>query len=173
MLAMIRRAWGGRTLQVFVVSAVILAVAAIAGASPGGEDESGASYEESSVELATEVTDTTTPAPTPSATVAPSDSLSTTPAPSEEGEENHGTYVSKVAKCVPPGPGHGEAVREMAQTHENEAAKADEICSRYADEQRPEGDDDGGKARDSKERPKKDSKGDSSSSGGRGRSKKS
>lgn len=33
---------------------------------------------------------------------------------------------------MPPGPGHGEAVREMAQTHDGEAAKADEICSRYA-----------------------------------------
>lgn len=51
-----------------------------------------------------------------------------------EHPENHGKYVSRVAKCVPPGPEHGKAVSEMARTHENEAAKAEELCSRYADE---------------------------------------
>lgn len=47
--------------------------------------------------------------------------------------DNHGKYVSQVAKCVPPGPEHGRAVSEMARTHENEAAKAEELCSRYGE----------------------------------------
>jgi hypothetical protein len=43
-------------------------------------------------------------------------------------DEPHGTYVSQVAHCVPPGPDHGKLVSEMARTHENEAEKASEIC---------------------------------------------
>ncbi|RIK07422.1 MAG: hypothetical protein DCC49_10215 [Acidobacteria bacterium] len=127
---------GGRVLQVLTVSASIVVVAAIAGASPGGIDaSSGASAgEEVSLSTSLDATPTASPSPEVSASPtpdAPSDSATPTAEPSDDAGENHGTYVSRVAKCVPPGPGHGEAVREMAQTHDDEAAKADEICSRY------------------------------------------
>lgn len=125
----------GSILQVAIVSALVMAVTAIAGASPGSMSTNTASSDEGQVSLATstDATPTTAPAPEPSPTGEPAaDSTTPTPAPSDDSGSNHGTYVSKVARCVPPGPGHGEAVREMAQTHENEAAKADEICSRYA-----------------------------------------
>lgn len=128
---------GGSIIQVVMVSAFVMAVTAIAGASPGSmdTDRTSAGGEHVSLATSTETTPTTTPTPEPTTSPAgePStDSATPTPAPSDDSGSNHGTYVSKVARCVPSGPGHGEAVREMAQTHENEAAKANEICSRYA-----------------------------------------
>lgn len=83
---------------------------------------------------------------------AESPEVTTTPAPNDEGHEageeageesddsqgrpeNHGYYVSKVAKCAPRGPEHGKYVSEMARTHENEAQKAEELCAKAAGSQ--------------------------------------
>lgn len=126
---------GGSLLQVLIVSAFLVAVAAIAGASPGIDAEpSNPKGDDVSLSALDEATPTATPDAEPSESPLGEPSgepVTPTPQPSDDGDANHGTYVSKVAHCVPPGPSHGEAVREMAQTHENEAAKADEICSRY------------------------------------------
>lgn len=95
------------------------------------------------------VVPTTTATPNPTATVAPSPTATpeptATPAPSptptdedqtdEVEYRNHGAYVSDIAKTTPPGPGHGQAVRDAAHSDIGKAKFADEDDSPPGDEE--------------------------------------
>lgn len=122
--------------EVVISSVAILVLAALAEASP---HDRGAMLGWDQLTGTTDAL-TTTPVPAPMGPSAEdqgeianpiTSEISPTPSDEVRKDDNHGTHVSRVARCVPPGPDHGEAVREIARTHENEAAKADEICARY------------------------------------------